>query len=106
MPELYGMLDCSLVYLLALLGLRCCTQAVSSFGTWGLFSSCGAPASHRGDLSSSTARAVGTGLLLLRLAGPSAGSVVVAHRLSCSTAHGFFPDQGSNLYSLNRQVDS
>ena len=42
---------------------------------------------------------------LLRYAGfssfgfqvPSAGSVVVAHRLSCSAACEIFPDQGLNL---------
>ena len=33
------------------------------------------------------------------------GSVVVAHGLGCSVAHGTFPDQGSNLLLLHRQVD-
>ena len=28
---------------------------------------------------------------------PSTGSVVVAHGLSCSTARGILPDQGSNI---------
>ena len=36
----------------------------------------------------------------------STGSVVVVHRLSCSTACGIFPDQGSNPCSLRWQVDS
>ena len=36
----------------------------------------------------------------------SAGSVVVVHRLSCSTARGIFPDQGSNLCLLHWQADS
>ena len=34
------------------------------------------------------------------------GSVVVAHRPSCSAACGIFPDQGSNLCSLHWQADS
>ena len=34
------------------------------------------------------------------------GSVVVAHGLSCSAAHGVFPDQGSNPYSPNWKADS
>ena len=36
----------------------------------------------------------------------STGSVVAAHRLSCSAACGISPDQGSNLCPLNRQADS
>ena len=35
-----------------------------------------------------------------------AGSVVVAHRLSCSTVCGIFPDQGSNPCPLHWQADS
>ena len=35
-----------------------------------------------------------------------AGSVVVAHRLSCSMACGIFPDQGSNPCPLHWQADS
>ena len=34
------------------------------------------------------------------------GSVAVAHRLSCSTAYGIFPDQGSNPCPLHWQADS
>ena len=46
-------------------------------------------------------------LLLLRSTGSRhAGSVVVAHGLSCSTACGIFPDQGSNLCSLHWQAVS
>ena len=45
--------------------------------------------------------------LLLRSTGSRrAGSVVVAHGPSCSTACGIFPDQGSNPCSLNWQADS
>ena len=36
----------------------------------------------------------------------TAGSVVVAHRLSCSAACGIFPDQGSNPCPLHWQEDS
>ena len=36
----------------------------------------------------------------------SAGSVVVAHGLSCSAACGIFPNQGLNLCPLHWQVDS
>ena len=35
-----------------------------------------------------------------------AGSAVVAHGLSCSTARGIFPDQGSNPCPLHWQADS
>ena len=45
--------------------------------------------------------------LLLRSTGSRrAGSVVVAHRLSCSAACGVFPDQGSNPCPLHWQADS
>ena len=45
--------------------------------------------------------------LLLRSTGSRhAGSVVVAHGLSCSAACGIFPDQGSNPRPLHRQADS
>ena len=45
--------------------------------------------------------------LLLRSTGSRrAGSVIVAHGPSCSTARGIFPDQGSNPCPLHWQVDS
>ena len=45
--------------------------------------------------------------LLLRSTGSRrAGSVVVAHGPSCSTACGIFPDQGSNPCLLHWQADS
>ena len=44
--------------------------------------------------------------LLLRSTGSRwAGSVVVAHGPSCSTAYGIFPDQGSNPCPLHWQAD-
>ena len=61
-----------------------------------------------GDHSSS--RCAGLSLsqpLLLRSTGSRcAGSVVVAHGPSCSTACGIFPDQGSNPCPLHWQADS
>ena len=36
----------------------------------------------------------------------STGSLIRAHRLSCSGAHGIFPDLGSNLRLLHWQADS
>ena len=61
-----------------------------------------------GDHSSS--RCAGLSLsrpLLLRSTGSRrAGSVVVAHGLSCSAACGIFPDQSSNPCPLHWQADS
>ena len=45
-------------------------------------------------------------LLLWSTGSRRAGSVVVAHGPSCSTACGTFPDQGSNLCPLHWQADS
>ena len=64
-------------------------------------------AASRGHSSS---RCTGLSLLrplLLRSTGSRrAGSVVVAHGLSCSAACGIFPDQGSNPCPLHWQADS
>ena len=58
----------------------------------------------------SSSRCVGLSLsrpLLLRSKGSRrAGSVVVAHGLSCSAACGILPDQGSNPCPLHWQADS
>ena len=58
----------------------------------------------------SSSRCAGLSLsrpLLLRSTGSRrAGSIVVAHRPSCSTACGILPDQGSNLCPLHWQADS
>ena len=58
----------------------------------------------------SSSRCAGLSLsrpLLLRSTGSRhAGSVVVAHGLSCSVARGIFPDQGSNPCPLHWQADS
>ena len=45
-------------------------------------------------------------LLLWSTGSRGAGSVVVAHGPSCSTACGIFPDQGSNPCPLHWQADS
>ena len=45
-------------------------------------------------------------LLLRSTSSRCAGSVVVAHGPSCSTARGIFPDQGSNPCPLHQQADS
>ena len=83
------------IYLfLAVLGLHFCARA---------FSSCG----ERGATLHRSARASHCRGLSLRSTGSRrAGSVVVAHRPSCSTACGILPDQGSNLCPLHRQADS
>ena len=58
----------------------------------------------------SSSRCAGLSLLqplLLRSTGSRrAGSVIVAHGPSCSTACGILPDQGSNPRPLYRQADS
>ena len=45
-------------------------------------------------------------LLLWSTGSTPAGSVIEAHRPSCSTACGIFPDQGSDLCPLHWQADS
>ena len=45
-------------------------------------------------------------LLLQSTGSRRAGSVVVAHRPSCSAARGIFSDQGSNPCPLHWQADS
>ena len=66
------------------------------------FSCCGA----RG-LGRQASVAAAHGLSSCRSWAPEqAGSVVVAHRMSCSRACGIFLDQGSNPYPLHWQVDS
>ena len=72
-----------------MLGLHFCARAFSSCGKWGpLFIAVRGP-------------------LLLRSTGSRcAGSVIVAHGPSCSTACGIFPDQGLNPCPLHWQADS
>ena len=70
-------------YFLAVLGLRCCTQAFSSHSGRGLLSGRSAWTPHCGGFSCGT-QALG-----------AQASVLVAHRLSCSEARGIFLDHGS-----------
>ena len=85
-----------------MLGLRFCARAFSSCGEWGpLFIAVRGPlfiAVH-GPLTIAASLVGSTG-------SRHAGSVVVAHRPSCSTACGIFPDQGSNPCPLHWQADS
>ena len=65
----------------------------SSYGNWGLLSSCSAQASYW----------IGFSCVEHRL--QSMGSIVVAHGLSCPKARGIFPDWRFNLCPLHWQVD-
>ena len=79
---------------MAVLGLRFCARAFSSCGKRGpLFITVRGPLTIAASLVGSTGSRC-------------AGSVVVAHGLSCSAACGIFPDQGSNPCPLHWQADS
>ena len=82
------------IYLLAVLGLRFCARA---------FSSCG---KRVHSSSRCTGLSLSWPLLLQSTGSRRAGSVVVAHRPSCSAACGIFPDQGLNPCPLHQQADS
>ena len=99
---------------LAVLGLHCCMRVFSSCSKRGLLF-----LAVRGLLIAVASLVVehrlqarglqqlwhvGSVVVVRRL--QSAGSVVVAHGLSCSPACGIFPDQGSNPCPLHWQVDS
>ena len=84
-----------MIYLfLALLSLHWCVQAFSSCDEWGLLSNWGEQASHFGHFCCE-AWALGR-----------AGSVTVAHGLSCPLTCGIFLDEGLNLCLLHWQVYS
>ena len=85
---------------LAVLGLRCCAPAFSSCSEQGLPSRCGVRPSRCRGFSCCRALVVEAARL------ESTGSGVMVHGLSCSAAHGIFPDQGANLCLLHWQVDS
>ena len=90
------------IYFGAVLGLGYCTWAFASCGKWGLLSSCGAQASHCSGLSYCGAEVPGMWASVVEAHGlSSAGSVVVVHRVSCSTTYGIFPDKGSNPCPLH-----
>ena len=79
----------------------------SSWGERGLLSTWGALLNEVAPLAEHSSRV--HGLQQLRRMGSvfaarrlySTGSIVVAHRLSCSTAYGIFSDQGSNQCLLH-----
>ena len=103
------------IYLfLAVLGLRCCVQAVSSCGEQGLLfiavcrlliAMASFVAEHELQARSLQQLQHEDSVLVARGL-QSAGSVVVVHGLSCSAACGIFPDQRSNPYPLHWQADS
>ena len=78
------------IYLfMAVLGLCFCARAFSSCSKWGpLFIAVHGPLIIAASLVGSTGSR-------------RAGSVIVAHRPSCSVACGIFPDQGSNPCPLH-----
>ena len=89
-----------------MLGLSCCAGFFSSCGKVGLLSGCRERASPCGGFSCYWARALGrSGFHSCSSQAWSTGSVVVAHRLSCSVACGIFWDQGSNPCLLHWEVD-
>ena len=70
----------------------------------GPLSSCGARTSHRGGFSCSRARTLRC--VGFSSCGQGAGSLIVAHELSCPIACGIFIDQGSNWCPLLYKKDS
>ena len=98
---------------LAALGLRCCARAFSICGERGLLfvAVCVlliavAPLVQHRLQARGLQQLWHAGSVVVDLGLQSAGSVVVAHGLSCSAACGIFPDQGSNPCLLCWQVDS
>ena len=102
------------MYLLAVLGLRCCLLAFSSCGEWGLLFYCGAQASHCRGFSWCLAQALGClGCSTCGTWASSCSFQALEHRLSsCGTraelptVRGIFLDQGSHPCLLHWQSDS
>ena len=84
------------IYLLVKLGLCCCRQDFSSYGEWGLLSSC---ESHRLLI-------IVASLVAERAEHGCVGLSTLVHRPSCPAACGIFPDQGLNLSLQHWQVFS
>ena len=105
LPRVLHSLLKNLIYLfLAVLCLRCCvgfSLVVVSRGypslQWGSFSLQWLLLQSTGSRS--------RGLVVVAPGLQSTGSVIVVHGLTCSTASGIFPDQGSNLCLLMWQMD-
>ena len=101
-------------FFLAVLGLRCCTQAFSSCGEQGLLFlvmrrlliAVASLVAEHGLLACRLQQLWNMGSVVVAHGLQSAGSVVVAHGLSCSTACGIFLDQSLNPCPLHWQVDS
>ena len=103
------------IYLfLAALGLCCCVRAFSSCGERGLLFvavhrlliAVASLVAEHGLQAHGLQQLWHMGSAVVARGPQSAGSVVVAHGLSCSAACGIFPDQGSNPCPLHWQADS
>ena len=82
-----------LFYFLTVGGLCCHMQAFSRCDERGILSSCGAWVSFS------------SGFSCCRVWALDVGSEVAVHKLSCSAAHGIFPDQGPNhVLCIARQI--
>ena len=100
------------IFACARLGLHCCTWAFCSCGQgllWlqgeGFFLQWLLVAEHGlGAQAAAVVACALSGCSLRTL--QSAGSVVVARKLSCAAVCGLFPDQGLNLCPLHWQADS
>ena len=68
------------LFILAVLGLRCCAQVFSSCGEWRLLSSCGVRASHHAGFSCCEAWVIGTWAWVFAALGSTAAAP--EHRLS------------------------
>ena len=99
---------------LAAWGLRCCVRAFSSCSergllfvvVHGLLIVVASLVAEHGLQARGLQQLWHEGSVVVARGLQSAGSVVVAHELSCSAACAIFLDQGSNLCSLDWQADS
>ena len=98
---------------LAVPGLHCCLGLLCSCSEQGLLASCSVLASHCGGFSYCGAWAPGTQASVVAVCGlsgcgsglQSTSSLVATHRLSCPSACGLHPDQGSNPHLPYQQAD-
>ena len=89
---------------LAVLGLRRCVGFLSSCGAWAAY--CSGFSFVELGLQGVWAQLWRVSLVVVIPRLESTGSIVVARGVSCSAACGVFPDQGSNPFLLQWQVDS
>ena len=89
-------------------GLHCCMQDFSSCGEQGLLfvAVCGLLTVVVSPIAEHGPQLRHAGSPVVACGPQRAGSVVVEHRSSCSTACGILPDQGLNPRPLHQQVDS